>query len=158
MSAKKIGYWLAVICLLLYCWFSPHWAWAGIEDDYYEGNIFVLYAGNGSLVPPKLNLKQSLQLGKPAVLVFYVDDSRDCKKFAINLNRWQARYTPQLSIIPINADSLSPEVEEAQYFKGLVPQTVVVDRQGQVRLNVVGANKGAQVEEALQSLLAVSNQ
>ncbi|MDB9457882.1 thioredoxin family protein, partial [Dolichospermum circinale CS-545/17] len=29
---------------------------AGIKDDRYDGNIFVIYAGNGSLVPAKETL------------------------------------------------------------------------------------------------------
>ena len=48
-------------CIVLMAMFSlgvsP--AWAGIDDDRYDGNMFVLYAGNGSLVPPRLNLKET---------------------------------------------------------------------------------------------------
>ena len=35
-------------------------AMAGIKDDRYDGNIFVIYAGNGSLVPAKETLAQTL--------------------------------------------------------------------------------------------------
>jgi len=35
-------------------------ALASINDDRFDGNIFVLYGGNGSLVPPKVTLAKSL--------------------------------------------------------------------------------------------------
>ena len=133
--------------------FNPDHVFAGISDDNYDGNIFVLYAGNGSLVPPKLNLKQSLELGKPAVLVFYIDDSKDCKKYAYSLNRLQAKYTPAISIIPINADSLQPSTPEAKYYRQLVPQTVVIDRQGKVILDRMGSDVIEEVESALEKVL-----
>ncbi|MBF2098511.1 MAG: thioredoxin family protein, partial [Gloeomargaritaceae cyanobacterium C42_A2020_066] len=53
---------------------------AGLKDDRYDGNIFALYAGNGSLVPPRVTLADAL--GRPdraTVLVLYLDDSQDCK-------------------------------------------------------------------------------
>ena len=133
--------------------FSPDHAFASISDDNYDGNIFVLYAGNGSLVPPKLNLKQSLELGKPAVLVFYIDDSKDCKKYAYSLNRLQAKYTPAISIIPINADSLQPSTPEAEYYRQLVPQTVVIDREGKLVLDKMGSDVIEEVESALEKVL-----
>src|ERR687885_837872 len=58
-------------------------ALAGLNDDKFDGNIFALYGGNGSLVPPRVTLTDSFNRGKPAILVFYVDDSSDCKQFAI---------------------------------------------------------------------------
>jgi len=54
---------------------------ASLTDDHFEGNIFVLYGGNGSLVPPKVTLAKSLA-GTDQLLVFYVDDSSDCKQYA----------------------------------------------------------------------------
>ena len=36
-------------------------AFAGIDDDRYDGNVFVLYAGNGSLVPARVSLADSLK-------------------------------------------------------------------------------------------------
>lgn len=152
MSARQ-GLTILLTLLIAVLW-GVQPLFASIDDDNYDGNIFVLYAGNGSLVPPKLNLQESLRLGKPAVLVFYIEDSRDCKKFAINLNRWQAQFTPQVSIIPINADSLTSEVSEAQYFHGLVPETVVIDRQGTVRLDLVGATHPEQVDQTLRQLVS----
>ncbi len=145
--ARGLLIWLVAIAL-----FAPP-ALAGINDDNYDGNIFVLYAGNGSLVPPKLNLSQSLAMGKPAVLVFYIDDSQDCKKYASSLNRLQAKYTPAVSIIPINVDSLQPSTPEAKYYRQLVPQTVVIDRRGELVLDVLGSDVIQQVEAVLTEVL-----
>lgn len=41
--------------------FFPLPAMAGLTDDRYDGDIFALYAGNGSLVPPKITLADSLK-------------------------------------------------------------------------------------------------
>ena len=81
-------------------------ALAGIKDDTYDGNIFVIYAGNGSLVPSKETLAQTLAEHKPAILTFYVDDSSDCKKYAIAISRVQAFYGRAAEIIPINVDTI----------------------------------------------------
>jgi hypothetical protein len=70
---------LTVLCLTLSLGLlmavSP--AWANIEDDRFDGNIFALYGSNGSLVPPRVTLAESFQRSKPALLVFFLDDSRE---------------------------------------------------------------------------------
>lgn len=44
---------LLVVCLLIITTvINIDTALAGSKDDRYEGNIFVVFAGNGSLVPP----------------------------------------------------------------------------------------------------------
>ena len=49
---------IAVLCLgLLLGQSSP--AHASLNDDSFDGNIFALYAGNGSLVPPRVTLADS---------------------------------------------------------------------------------------------------
>lgn len=128
-------------------------AQASINDDAYDGNIFVLYGGNGSLVPPKVNLMQAQKLGKPSLVVFYIDDSKDCKKYAMSLNTIQVRYTPTLSIIPVNVDSLSLNQPEAAYFHGLVPQTVLFDRQGKVVFDGIGYGIAETVNQKVYDLL-----
>lgn len=131
---------LAIAC----CWLliAPN-AWAGLEDDNYDGNIFALYAGNGSLVPPKASLAQSFQYNKPALLVFYVDDSSDCKRFASVVSQLQAPYGRAANFIPVMADSIPlkenfDKTEPGYYFEGSVPQTLVFDAEGNVRLNEIG--------------------
>jgi hypothetical protein len=123
---------------------QPLNAWAGLNDDLYDGNIFALYAGNGSLVPPRVTLKQSLQQAeRPTIMVFYVDDSADCKQFTSVISQLQAPYGRVADFIPIMADSIPVQDsytrdEPGYYFTGSVPQTVVFDQQGTLRLNETG--------------------
>jgi hypothetical protein len=118
-------------------------ALASLQDDKFDGDIFALYAGNGSLVPPKRSLKDSLGEGKPAIVIFYIDDSKDCKQFSLVVSNLQAYYGRVASFIPIRVDSLPAQAtyeppEAAYYYKGYVPQTVVFDQTGQVRLDASG--------------------
>ncbi|KYC36995.1 hypothetical protein WA1_45965 [Scytonema hofmannii PCC 7110] len=133
------------VLILLSCllFIDTQSAFAGLKDDRYDGNIFVVYAGNGSLVPPKETLSQALSEQKPALLFFYVDDSSDCKEYALVVSRVQEFYGRVTEIIPVNVDTLpvketySP-TEAGYYYSGAVPQVVVFDRAGQVVLNKKG--------------------
>lgn len=118
-------------------------ALATLNDDTFDGNIFALYGGNGSLVPPRVKLTDSLQRKKPALLVFYVEDSMDCKQFAIVVSQLQAFYGRAADLLPINIDAILPTVkytaqEPGYYYKGIVPQTVLIDQEGKVALDVKG--------------------
>lgn len=118
-------------------------AWASLTDDHFDGDIFALYAGNGSLVPPKVPLAESLRLHKPALLVFYTDDSRDCKRFSEVVSQTQAFYGRVINILPIRVDSLPTgtnfkPTEAGYYYKGFVPQTLIFDQAGKVVLNETG--------------------
>ena len=57
-------------------------AYASLDDDRYDGNIFALYAGNGSLVPPQSTLAEGLARKDVVVMVFYLDDNSASKRFA----------------------------------------------------------------------------
>jgi thiol-disulfide isomerase/thioredoxin len=112
-------------------------ALASLEDDRYDGNVFVLYAGNGSLVPPPVTLAQALKEKKPTLLVFYVDDSSDCKKHALTVSQLQAFYGRAARFLPIDIDVIPVKssyepTEPGYYYKGLVPQTVLIDQEGEV--------------------------
>jgi thiol-disulfide isomerase/thioredoxin len=117
-------------------------AYAAIDDDRFDGNIYVLYAGNGSLVPPRINLADSFKEKKPAMLVFYLDDSKDCKRFAGIVSQTQSFYGRAANLIPISVDSLNTEKynrnEPGYYYSGKVPQTVIFDSNGQVVFNESG--------------------
>lgn len=118
-------------------------AFASLKDDLYDGGIFVLYAGNGSLVPPKETLAQSLAEHKPTILAFYVDDSKDCKQYALIVSRVQEFYGRDAEIIPVNVDTISDKQtynmqEAGYYYSGSVPQVVIFDRSGKVVLNKNG--------------------
>ncbi|MEM8722391.1 MAG: thylakoid membrane photosystem I accumulation factor [Cyanobacteria bacterium P01_G01_bin.39] len=148
-----------VICLLvlvtcLALWTAP--ASANIDDDRYEGNIYILYGGNGSLVPPRMDLATSLKREKPAILVFYIDDSSDCKQFSIVVTRLQEFYGRAASIIPISVDSLvdkeySPE-EPGYYYSGVVPETVILDQQGKVVYDGKGQVPYEEMDDVLREV------
>ena len=149
---------LALLLLLIsLSWFLSAPAWAGINDDKYEGNIYILYAGNGSLVPPRLSLSQSLQRKMPTVLVYYVDDSKDCKQFSVVVSRIQEFYGRAANIMPITIDSLplkanfTPE-EPGYYYEGAVPQTVILNQEGKVVFNETGLIKYEAIDDVLREV------
>jgi hypothetical protein len=116
---------------------------AGINDDLYDGNIFVIYAGNGSLVPPRQTLADALAQKKPAILLFYIDDSSDCKQYAIVGSQIQAFYGRVTEIIPVDVDTIPVKskyepTEPGYYYSGGVPQVVILDQKGKVVLNKKG--------------------
>lgn len=132
-------------------------AFAGIDDDNFDGNIFVLYAGNGSLVPPKVTLAQSLAVDKPTLLVFYVDDSSDCKHYAAVVSQLQAYYGRVADFIPINVDSIPPKssyepTEPGYYYQGFLPQVVLLDRSGKQVLNEKGQVPFEKVDDVFREL------
>ncbi|MEH2070419.1 MAG: thylakoid membrane photosystem I accumulation factor [Nostoc sp.] len=131
---------LVVVCLLI---ISIQPAYAGLNDDRYDGNIFVVYAGNGSLVPSRLTLAQALAEHKPIFLAFYVEDSSDSKRYAISISRVQELYGRVAEIIPINVDTIPPKqsyesTEPGYYYSGSIPQVLVFNQSGQVVLNKKG--------------------
>jgi hypothetical protein len=144
---------LILFCSLLLA--NP--ACAGIDDDKYDGNVFVLYAGNGSLVPARISLADSLKVKKPALLVYYVDDSSDCKKYSTVISQLQAYYGKAASFIPVTVDSLAldkkyADTDEGYYYGGTVPQTVVIDKAGKVRLNQVGQISFEKMDDTLREV------
>jgi len=138
---------------------NAHPVQAKLTDDSYDGNIFALYGGNGSIVPPRISLAQSLQIGRPAMVVFYVDDSADCKRFSPILNLAQGFYGKSLSLIAVSVDSLDLQkksyapTEEAYYYKGSVPQTVLINGDGKVSFDREGTFGFEELDSAIRGLL-----
>ncbi|MFM7601621.1 MAG: thylakoid membrane photosystem I accumulation factor [Pseudanabaena sp.] len=134
---------------------------AKLTDDTYDGNIFALYGGNGSIVPPRISLAQSLELGRAAMLVFYVDDSADCKKFSPVLNLAQGFYGKAISLIAVPVDSLDLQhnnytpADEAYYYKGTVPQTVLISGEGKVSYDREGLFGFEELDSAIRDLLGL---
>jgi hypothetical protein len=130
---------------------------ASINDDRYDGNVFILYAGNGSLVPSKLTLAQTFERKMPALLVFYVDDSKDCKQFSIVVSRLQEFYGRAASIIPVDVDAIpikdhyNPD-EPGYYYQGLVPQTVLLNQEGKVVLNETGQVSFEKIDDVFREV------
>ena len=117
-------------------------ALAGLNDDRFDGNIFALYGGNGSLVPPRVDLADTLKQSRPALLVFFLDDSKDCKLFSTVVSELQRYYGRAANFIPVNVDSIWSETDDptqaGYYYKGYVPQTVLIDQSGEVVLDEKG--------------------
>lgn len=132
-------------------------ALASFDKDTFDGNIFVLYAGNGSLVPPKVTLAQSLKGDKPTLLVFYTDDSRDCKQYAAVVSRLQAFYGRATDFLPISVDTIPPKStytpnEPGYYYSGFVPQVVLFDQSGKIVLNDKGQVPFERVDDAFRKV------
>ena len=132
-------------------------ALAGISDDRFDGNIFVLYAGNGALVPPKVDLATSLQRHTPALLTFYLDDSRDCKEYAIVISNLQAFYGREVDFIPVNVDTIAPDqsypaTEAPYYYTGAVPQVVLIDQAGEMVFNETGQTPYEQIDDVMRGM------
>lgn len=132
---------LSLLLAIGLLWGAP--AWAGLDDDRYDGNIFALYAGNGSLVPPRSTLEQALNDHRPVVLAFYLDDSADSKTFAPTLSELQRLWGPVVELILLPTDPLQGRAETgpsdpAHYWNGTIPQVVVLDAEGSLRFDASG--------------------
>ncbi len=149
---------ILLICLLTINILPVH---AGIKDDLYDGNIFVVYAGNGSLVPPRETLAQALTEHKPIFLAFYLDDSRDSKEFAISISRVQEFYGKVVEIIPMNLDTVPSKqtyepTEPGYYYNGGVPQVVIFNQSGQVVLNQKGQVAFEAIDDKFREMFNLS--
>jgi hypothetical protein len=163
---KKITGWRRLLTksvLLLVCLFiiSMQPAYAGLNDDVYDGNIFVVYAGNGSLVPSRQTLAQSLAEHKPVFLAFYIDDNSDSKRYAISISRVQEFYGRVAEIIPISVDSIPPKetydpTEPGYYYSGSIPQVVVFNKSGQVVLNEKGQVPFEKIDDEFRKIFDLS--
>lgn len=164
LNDNRYRLWQSLIksCFTIFIAFIIGFSWyqnpviASINDDRYEGNIFILFAGNGSLIPPRINLAQSLEREMPAIIVFYVDDSSDCKQFSGIVSRMQEFYGRAASIIPISVDSLTKSdytpQEVGYYYEGFVPQTVILDQKGKVVYNGKGQVPYEEVDDVLREV------
>jgi hypothetical protein len=145
---------LAIFFLLL---IATPTALASLNDDRFDGNMFVLYAGNGSLVPAKVTLKASLKSSKPTLMVFFLHDSKDCKQFSIVVSKLQELYGRAADFIPVNVDTIINPVTDdstktAYYYQGFVPQTVLIDQEGKVVLNEKGQVPFEKVDDVFREV------
>ena len=135
---------LGVLVLLLVILALPATpAWAARDTNSYDGNIYALYAGNGSLVPPHLTLADALKNERPIVLGFFLDDSAASKQYAIVFNELQRLWGRTAELILLPTDPLQARQsrgadDPASYWKGVVPQVVVFDGAGSVVLDETG--------------------
>jgi hypothetical protein len=116
---------------------------ASLTDDRYDGNIYALYAGNGSLVPPRNTLSATMAEHRVAVLIYYLDDSAVSKQFAPVVSELQRIWGNSIELIPLVTDPLQGREDQgptdpAHYWKGEIPQVVVIDRDGKVSFDSSG--------------------
>ena len=143
---------LAALVALLFVLASP--AAAALASNSYDGNIYALYAGNGSLVPPRSSLAQSLAAERTAVIVYYLDDCADCKRFAPVVSELQRSWGNAIDLIPLVTDPLQPSqasdgADPARYWHGQVPQVVVIDPRGKVVFDADGQVKLTAIQTAI---------
>ena len=132
-----------LIALLIGFTGAPSGALAALDNDRYDGNIFSLYAGNGSLVPPRSSLDQAMADQRVAVLVYYLDDSSVSKRFAPSVSELQRLWGNQVELMPLVTDPLqnrpdTGRTDPAHYWHGEIPQVVVIDADGRVRFDESG--------------------
>jgi thiol-disulfide isomerase/thioredoxin len=151
---RFLGRTVYVLMLFLTIFTSP--AFAAMDDDRFDGNIYVLYAGNGSIVPPRIGLADSFKDKKPAMLVFYLDDSKDCKRFAGIVSQAQSFYGRAANLIPVSVDSLNAakyeKNEPGYYYSGKVPQTVIFDSSGKIVFNESGNSSFESIDIAFRKV------
>ena len=101
-------------------------AQAVLNDDNYDGNIYALYAGNGSLVPPANTLEDTLAEQRTAVIVYYLDDSAVSKRFAPVVSELQRLWGRGIDLLPLTIDPLQGRqptgpADPATYWRGQIP-------------------------------------
>ena len=105
---------------------------AARDTNSYDGNIFPIYAGNGSLVPPPSSLSNSLENKRTSVLSFYLDDSATSKAFAPVVSGLKLLWGTSIDLTPVTTDQFqtlntNDPKNEAYYWHGNIPQVVVID-------------------------------
>jgi len=133
---------------------GPEAARASLENDRYDGNIFALYAGNGSLVPPRLSLAEALEEQRVSVLVYYLDDSAVSKQFTGVVSELQRVWGSAIELLPLVTDPLQGRAEEGptdplHYWGGTIPEVVVLAADGHVVFAGSGQVELAALHEAL---------
>ena len=146
-----------VIVLMLSLALGASPAQASINNDRYDGNIFALYGSNGGMIPPRVTLSESIAKRVPALLLFFVEDSSDCKRYSGAVANLQVRYGLGVNFIPINIDSLNQNDPEGpgQFFTGRVPQTLLFNPDGKVVYESVGDRPITEVENEIRALFAL---
>lgn len=149
-----------VLTLVLWCALPQAGAEAALGTNSYDGNIYALYAGNGSLVPPRSTLAQALAEGRPTILVYYLDDASASKRFAAEVSELQRLWGNSAELIPLATDPLQnrPErgsTDPAHYWKGVVPQVVVLDADGTVLLDASGQVDLASINRAVSEATGI---
>jgi len=129
-------------------------------SDSYDGNIFPIYAGNGSIVPPQTNLKESQKNNRISLLFFYLDDSSDSKSLAPLISGLDLIWRNKIDIIALTTDELQGKSfqdpqEEGYYWNGFIPQTVVIDNKGEIKFDKNGEIDIDQINNIIAEILEI---
>ncbi len=124
------------------------------DTDSYDGNIYPIYAGNGSLVPPQSTLSESLKNERTSVLVFYLDDSSTSKQYAPVVSGIKLLWSSSVDLIPLSIDELDNDdtktfKDPGYYWHGKIPQTVIIDGKGNVLLDEEGQVSFDDINDAI---------
>ena len=149
-----------LLSLLLALTLLPAAAFAARDTNSYDGNIYALYAGNGSLVPPRSSLVQALADHRAAVVVYYLDDDSSSKQFSPVVSELQRLWGNQIELIPLTTDALQNRdsqgpTDPARYWKGLLPQVVVFSPEGKVLLDESGQVSLLRINEAVSKATGI---
>ena len=130
---KMIRIVLLTVCLFLFNYLPAN---ASRITDSYDGNIFPIYAGNGSIVPPQTTLSDSLKSRRVSVLFFYLDDSSASKALAPVISGLDLIWRNNIDIIALTTDEIQGKEnlnsrEANYYWNGLIPQTIVINKEGE---------------------------
>ncbi|KGG15187.1 MULTISPECIES: thylakoid membrane photosystem I accumulation factor [unclassified Prochlorococcus] len=132
---------LFILVFTLLVFITP--AFAARDTNSFDGNIFPIYAGNGSLVPPQSTINDSLKNKRTSVIFYYLDDSATSKEFAPVISGLKLLWTSSIDIIPLTTDDLQgiktkDYTNPAYYWHGNIPQIVIIDGEGNVILDEEG--------------------
>ena len=137
---KIINLFISIFILLI---ININPVYSARDTNSYDGNIFPIYAGNGSLVPPQSTLTESLRNNRTSVLVFYLDDNASSKEFAPVVSGIKLLWSSSIDLIPIAIDEID-NLENKKlndpgfYWSGNIPQVVIIDGDGNVLLDEQG--------------------
>ena len=127
--------------LILLLFFNSYPANASRDTNSYDGNIFPIYAGNGAIVPPQTTLEESLKNQRVSVLFFYLDDSSDSKAMAPVISGLDLIWRNNIDLIALTTDELQSDKSKSKsnqpnyYWNGLIPQTIILDSNGEVKFD-----------------------
>ena len=140
------------LLILILIYVNP--VYSARDTNSYDGNIFPIYAGNGSLVPPPSTLSQSLKNERTSVLVFYLDDSSTSKEFAPVVSGIKLLWSSSVDLIPLSIDELDNDDQKTSndpgfYWHGKIPQVVILDGKGNVLLDKEGQVSFDEINNAI---------
>ncbi len=142
----------SLLLILLTLFVNP--VYSARDTNSYDGNIYPIYAGNGSLVPPQSTLSESLKNERTSILVFYLDDSATSKQFAPVVSGIKLLWSSSVDLIPLSIDEIDNEDQKTfkdpgYYWHGKIPQLVILDGKGNILLDKEGQVSFDEINDAI---------